>query len=217
MKSTIETNLPRAAHRSWLVSVALLLFSFALAGCNSTVQYNRVYLGNAQPPAAGTIAGKALLQTTADEDGYVFSGNPTSLTGGGTTMAIPLGRINLESAKLVFSQLFSEGVSVSGEPVPGERYAAIIHPTVTGFEYAYNQLRNAGFAITPQASVGIAIEVRNAAGDIVSARTYESGVRDGDTYFMSSEPAEKINELTHRLFMELFTRAAQDLYDAFDS
>lgn len=191
--------------------LASLTLSIA-AGCSYSVDYNRAYLGNPDLGIKSPVAGKGAILSTVDQDNYTFIGNPTSFTGGGTKMTVPLGIISRESSRLVLAQMFSEGAEVINTlPSNPGQYVAVIQPAVVGYQYAYNQLKNLGFAITPQASVAIQVKLLNEAGDVTFEKVYESGLQESKAYFISTEPQERINELTHQLFVELLTQAAADI------
>lgn len=190
----------------------LIVLTSLVGACTTQVSYNRVYLGNPSLSGMVPLSGKAALVISQSDQDYVFSGSPTSFTGGGTTLNIPLGEINREAARLVFDDLFQDGVEVIAQRPTSTGYAAIIEPTVGNYQYSYNQLKNLGFAITPEAMLAVQVSLVNENGEIVFSKSYDSGLRSGDSYMLSTEPAERISEMTHGLFVELLTMAAKDFH-----
>ncbi len=196
----------RPGWRGMLVVAALLL-----SGCAYSVGYNSTYL---PAPAAGAsgerVAGEVLIYMPQQDVDWVYSGHPTSFTASATTLSIPLGSITQQIAVRVFARDFSSVQAVTSlEGRSG--YLVEVQPKVRHFEYAYNQLRNLGFAITPEVSLELHVLARDPAGKVVLDKVYESGLVQGETYMASASPAEKTNTAVHQVLWRLLSQAATDI------
>ena len=189
-----------------------LLFSvfFVLSGCSFNAAYHPEYVAHRPAETNLRIPGKALVYTPVEDDSYIYSGSPTSFTGGGTSLEIPLGNIAGEISVEVLKHICTGGVFESDELVDLQGYQLILRPRVTHFEYAYNQLKNAGFAVTPQARISLQTETYDQDGRIILTRSYDSGLVDGDTYMFSGEPAEVLNRLVHATLADMIEESAID-------
>ena len=187
------------------------LAAVLLAGCASTSPYNPSYLAAARRPATAQVDGKALIVTTAQDDGYVYSGHPTSFTGGGTTLTMPLGSIVKESAVAAFADTFRGGAEFAPAINDPARYAVIVSPKLVSYTYEYNQLKNAGFAITPTAVVTVDVRLLDEKGATRWQRSYSSGPIEGPAYFINTAPGEEISKVTHKALYDVFARAAGEV------
>ncbi|HZT21412.1 MAG TPA: hypothetical protein VFB55_00745, partial [Verrucomicrobiae bacterium] len=184
-----------STHRN-LLAIPALIAGLLLAGCTFNAGYNPSYLP-AQPMALG-ITGKCLVVIADADAQWAFSGSPTSFTGGGTTLTISLGDITKQVALKVFGAAFKEGADFRNTRGDASSYRLIVTPKVTKFSYAYNQLKNLGFAITPQVQLELHASLLTPDGKILLDKTYVSGLAEGDTYVLSGKPAEKVNQIVHQ-------------------
>lgn len=191
--------------------LAIALAAVVTAGCAMTGTYNPSYLAAARRPATIQSDGRALIVTSPQDDAYVYSGNPTSFTGGGTTLSLPLGAIVRETAVAAFADTFKSGVDVAADVKDPARYVVVVAPRLVGFTYEYNQLKNIGFAITPTAVVQVDVRVLDAKGATRWQRGYASGPVEGPAYMLNTAPGEEISKVTHKALYDLFTRAATDV------
>jgi hypothetical protein len=191
--------------------LAAALLASALVGCASTSGYNPSYLAAARRPAAVQSDGRVLIVTAAPDDGYVYTGHPTSFTGGATTLTLPLGAILREAAVAAFADTFKSGADVAPEVKDPARYVVIVAPRLTSFSYEYNQLKNAGFAITPTAVVTVEVRVLDAGGTTGWQRSYASGPVEGPSYMLNTSPGEEISKVAHKALYDLFAKAAADV------
>jgi len=182
-----------------------------LAGCAMTSSYNQGYLSAARRPAAIQADGKVLVITTTQDDGYTYSGHPTSFTGGGTTLTMPLGAIVKETAVAAFADAFKGGADAGPEVKDPARYVVIVAPKLISFSYEYNQLKNAGFAITPTAVVSVDVRVLDETGATRWQRSYASGPVEGPAYMLNASPQEEISKVTHKALYDMFSKAAGDV------
>lgn len=187
------------------------LVASTLVGCASTGSYNPAYLAAARRPAALQVDGKVLIVTSPQDDAFVYSGNPTSLTGAATTLTLPLGSIVRETAVAAFADTFKSGADAAPAVTDPARYVVIVTPRLSSFSYEYNQLKNAGFAITPTAVVNVDVRVLDAAGATRWQRSYASGPVEGPAYMLNTSPGEEITKVAHKALYEVFARAAADV------
>ncbi len=193
------------------LTISAVLLAALLAGCSHTATYNSAYLSAPPPVADDRVDGKALIYTERADDAYVFSGNPTSFTGGGTTLSEPLGQITREVAVYVFGRYFKDGADARNSLDNLSGYRVVVRPRLLGFSYEYNQLQNLGFAITPGVTLEIETQLFDQSGKSYYSKRFASGLSQGHTYFVSGEPGERINQLTHETMYKLMEQAAQDI------
>ena len=105
------------------------------------------------------MQGKGLIYTTSEDDNYLFKGPPTSFTGSATTLEVPLGKMTKEIAILVFKDTFKDGHQSTNALEKLHEYELVFYPKVVQFSYAYNQLKNLGFAITPQVRIVLNVKL----------------------------------------------------------
>jgi hypothetical protein len=190
--------------RSIITLIPLLL----LCGCAFNAGYNPSYI-SAQPLQLG-IGGKGLVVVNQTDAQWTYSGHPTSFTGSGTTLTVPIGEISKQIALRVFGAAFKEGVDFRDTAGETKGYRLVVEPKVAKFTYAYNQLKNLGFAITPQVEVQLHVVLTAPNGKTLADKFYSSGLVDGDSYMLSGQPAEKVNQLLHQTIFKLMTDAAME-------
>jgi len=76
--------------------ILLTLWALIAGGCSFNAGFNSTYL----PPAGVTskVDESVLVVMTQEEQDWVYSGNPTSFTGGASTLNVPLGDITKQIA-----------------------------------------------------------------------------------------------------------------------
>jgi hypothetical protein len=189
-------------------AVAAALALMLLSGCAYNVGYNSTYL-----PAEQThqkTPGKVLIYMPDKDANWVFKGHPTSFTGGGTTLTIPLGDITRQIAVRAFSNEFTS-VTAADMIKNQADYTMVVQPRVKHFEYAYNQLKNLGFAITPETRVDLSVKASDSQGRTIIDKVYQSGKIEGETYMASASPAEKVNAAVHKTLWKLMNDAIADI------
>lgn len=195
------------------VYIVFWALAFAtLSACTSTLQYNPQYEGRIQPAPGVQLPGRAVVFTTEAEDNYIYTGNPTSFTGGATKISIPLGLITKEISQNGFERIFSGGAVLARDIDAVSDYRVIVRPRISNFSYAYNQLKNVGLLVTPQTDISLSIEVLDNNRRVIHVNTFSSGVKDGDSYMMSGNPADRINRLAHEVITELVNQATNEVY-----
>lgn len=194
------------------LALLAMLLAGLLSGCAQMATYNAAYITPPSTPEAAKLPGKAMIYTVKADDDQSWTGKPTSFTGGGTTLTIPLGLIAREIAATVFGDTFRDG-AVESNVLPGAAggYRVIVQPKVSAFSYAYNQLKNVGLAITPTVVLTLEVAVLDNAGQTLNQRRYDSGTVEIPAYFISGSPGEEIGKAAHKALFDLTVRAAQDL------
>jgi hypothetical protein len=195
---------------SRIAAVALTVVTL-LTGCTYTTQFNRSHFAGPPVPEDERVDGRVLVITSPADDSYVYTGHPSSLTGGGTNLTLPLGEITREAAVTAFGDLFRGGAERSSRIDGLESYRAVVAPRALSFDYEYNALRNLGFAVTPEANVSVSVTLLDERGTSIWQRTYDSGKRSGGTYLVSASPGDRIAKAAHEAVFELMRRAAADV------
>lgn len=190
--------------RSFAGLIAVSLSS----ACAYQAGYNPTYIPDEEPEYIS--ADEVLLVIPDEVEDFVYSGSPSSLTGGGTTLTIPLGVILKEVSEEILEDRFSGKVGFANEFRAGEQYRLALEPRIKRFDYKYNQLKNLGFAITPEVELDLDVTILDAQGQAIYQQLYESGRVSGDTYFISGSPSEKVNQTIHRVLYDLLERSFAD-------
>lgn len=194
---------------STLLRAALAALSLSLlAACSHTGAYNQAYLAAARKPDA-SVPGKVLVVTSPADDAYVYTGKPTSFTGGATSITLPLGVIVREAALAAANDTFAGGATAAASAENAKGYSYVITPKLLGFSYEYNQLKNVGFAITPTAVVSLRITALDAAGKPVWSRELASGAVEGPAYMINTSPQEEISKVAHRAVYETLMKGTR--------
>jgi hypothetical protein len=188
----------------WLPAVLALL----LTGCTFNVGYNPSYLPT-EPMKMG-INGKSLVVLSDADAQWTYSGHPTSFTASGSTLTLPLGEITKQVALKVFGAAFKDGTDFRNNADNVTGYRLIVRPKVNKFTYAYNQLKNLGFAITPTIDMDLHVVLLSPEGKTLLDKIYYGGPVEGASYVMSGQPQEKINQILHQTLFKYMTDAALD-------
>lgn len=196
---------------------AVMVFAVSGGGCAYHVAFNPTHV----PPTAALgsvkIPGKALLYTEASDDAFIYRDRPSSLTGGGSTLVMPLGAITRDVAAQVFGSVFSSGCDRGSSFPAAPGYAAILRPRVLAFDYRYNSLRNWTMAMTPQIKMTMEVTLYDESGASYATRRYDTDWYNGRTVLDTLQPAELINVITHEKIAQLLMTAAGDLQPAMAS
>ena len=188
------------------------LFVLFLGSCAYSGSYNSSFVPQSIPyPDSQKISGKGLVFMEVADEAYIFEGRPTSFTGGGTSLKLPLGVYAKQIALKVFSGLFTEGVRFSNNIEDSGDYLLTISPKVTNFSYAYDAASSLGFAVTPEAKISMQILVYDRNSKKVFEKTYNPDKLKGDSYMFSTNPDEKVNQAAHRLISDIFEKSLNDI------
>lgn len=76
----------------------------------------------------------------------------------------------------------------------------------------FPQLKNLGFAITPEVRVTMRMTLLDSTGKDLHEKDYDSGVVSGSSYMISGRPVERVNKLAHEVVYDLMCRAASDVH-----
>lgn len=193
--------------RSLSAASALL----ALAGCASSSAYRADYVPATAVSAEVKLPGRVLVYTTRADDERLVTSGATSFTGSGAKLTTPIGMMTREIAYKVFSEAAMEGASLSNELAGAEQYSIVVRPEARDFRYGFPQLKNLGFAITPEVEVSMRVSVLDGSGKILVEKDYASGVVEGKSYMLSGKPNERINQLAHQAIHALLLQAVGDV------
>jgi hypothetical protein len=197
---------------NWTSGAVLLLCVMLLAsGCTFNAGYSSAYLPATEEKER--MPGEVLIYMPTEDRDWVYSGHPTSFTGGASTLSISLGGITQQIAVRVFAQYFST-VQAVDTLADKSGYVVAVQPRVQRFEYAYNQLKNLGFAITPEVWVDLHVRAQDPAGKVILDKVYASGKVEGESYAMTGSPGEKTNAALHQALWRLMSEAATDIRSA---
>lgn len=188
-----------------LIIIAALFF---LSSCAYNAGYNPTYLPDDPPEQLSSH--EILLLMDDEEEEFVFSGSPTSLTGAATTLTIPLGTILKEVSEEILEDRFAGGVEFSNNLKTDEPYELIFHPCIKHFEFRFNQLKNLGFAITPEVNFTLQVEFIDKNGNKLFSKIYQTGYVSGDTYLISGSPAEEVSQILHKTVYQVLKDSFSD-------
>ena len=193
-----------------ILKLVFLVFAAALiTGCK-TVAYNPSYIRPVAQSIEPRYPGKLLILTTPSEDQFVFHGHPDSLTGCAWNLKVPFGEIEKKASGEIYGHLFESGYEF-GSVANTNRFAVTIHPKIEDFAWRMNQLKNIGFAITPQVKMTLDVELLSADQSVLLRRQYESGWVDGNSYVLSLSPFDSVSLVIHKTLANLMVDSIRDL------
>lgn len=188
---------------------ALLLF---LGSCSYDASFRQDFIP--QTPSLSSIQkldGKGLVVMSLSDENFIFSDNPASFTGAGTSLTIPMGKVIKQIALEVFGSTFSEGVYFSNNFDNPEDYLLMINPIVELDNYKYDSLESLGFAVTPKVSVSAKVTVRSPDNSILFEKNYSYVDMKAAAYVFASNPDEKVNELIHQAIHKILLESLTDI------
>jgi hypothetical protein len=204
---------------------AVLALPLILCGCAAEVAYEPGYLAPAIPKYLAET--RILILMDPEDMEYVYEGTADSFIGRDFTLRMPIGAITREIAVEVFQSHFNYGVVFAGAPPPDLRYVVAIDPEIRDFTYRYEQrveenvieMRSVdggieaipATIITPTIEFELALRAYDAAGNVVLDKIYPSGVVEGESYYVTSRPHERINATFHATLQSMMLRVASDL------
>lgn len=194
-------------------TLAILLIACGLgaSGCALRGTQNNSYYEVQERRQAAKLPGTLAIVMSTAQQTEQYQGRPTSFTGGGTTLTLPIGEITREAARLAAAGTFEGGARVLEiHPVSG--YTAQITPRVTGLTYEYNQLKNAGFAVTPTVDLSLTVDLHDSTGIKRQEKLYRTGPYERPAYVYSGQPGEEISRATHKAVMLGMQQAMDDLH-----
>jgi hypothetical protein len=189
-------------------AVAALLM---LCGCAASMAYRPDYVPDKPISDSDRITGRVLIYTTQNDDDRLITAGATSFTGSGLKLTTPIGMMTREIALKVFSKVATDGADESHDLRDASRYTIVLRPQALDFTHGFPQLKNLGFAITPEVRVTMRMTLLDTAGKELYEKDYDSGVVSGSSYMISGKPVERVNKLAHEALYDL-QRAAADVH-----
>ena len=193
-------------------AIGALAVVFTLYGCAASMAYRADYVPDKPVAEGDRISGRVLIYTTEGDDDRLITAGATSFTGGGLKLTTPIGIMSREIALKVFSKVATDGAEASHDLRDASRYTVILRPQAQDFSHGFPQLKNLGFAITPEVRVTLRMTLLDPTGREVYEKDYDSGVVSGPSYMMSGKPVERVNKLAHETMYDLMLRAAADVH-----
>lgn len=191
--------------------VLLLACGLGATGCAVRGSQNNSYYEIQERRHATKLPGTLAIVMSSAQQSELYQGRPTSFTGGGSTLTLPIGEITREAARLAAASTFEGGARVLEiHPVSG--YIAQITPRVTGMTYEYNQLKNAGFAVTPTVDLSLTVDIHDSTGVKRQEKVYRTGPYERPPYVINTQPGEEISRATHKAVMLGMQQAMDDLH-----
>jgi hypothetical protein len=194
-----------------LTGAALLL-----GACAYEIGYRPEYVPSATP--SYIAQGKLLVVMPREQREFVYQGKPSSTTGDFTTLTVPIGVIVQDIATQVFGQCFAYGVEFTDSTAGRDDYVLALEGDMQEFVYSYTKVIDQGFTgqpadvwIIPEVDIAFAVKARNRVGNVVLDKTYDSGVQAGESYMVTSKPAERINRTLHATLHALMLQVAADV------
>lgn len=194
------------------LKLLVILSAFlVLSGCAASIAYRADFVPDKPITDSERISGRVLVYTTRSDDDRLITAGATSFTGGGLKLTTPIGIMTREIAVKVFSKVASDGANASNDLANADRYSVVVRPEAKDYSHGFPQLKNLGFAITPEVRVTMRMSILDAAGKPLVDKDYDSGVVSGASYMISGSPTERINRLTHETLYDVMRRAADDV------
>jgi hypothetical protein len=195
----------------------VLAWAAALCGaCAYNVQFEPAYVPEETP--AFIASGKVVLVIPQEQHTFTYAGPPQSEVGDFTTLTVAIGDIVEEIAEQVFGACFSDGVDVVEMLDYDDEFVVALMGDMEDFVYRYRRVIDQGFIddqpetwIVPEVEIAFSIKALNHDGDTLLEKTYDSGVRAGESYVVTSRPEERINRTLHATLHELMLDVAADL------
>jgi hypothetical protein len=188
----------------------------ALDGCAHEIGFHGEYLP--QEPPAYLAQGKLLIVMPEEQRTFVYEGPPSSRTGDYTTLIVPVGSIVQEIASHVFGECFAYGVEVADSREGRDDFVLALEGDMQEFIYSYSKVIDAGFNgeradtwIVPEVEMAFAVKGYNRAGETVLDKVYDSGVKAGEEYMVTSKPVERINRVLHTTLHDLMLEVVADV------
>ena len=208
LEPRLRTVGPRTAERKHgVIACALLSLSLLLGACTTTLESRPDYIVTS---GAGGVAlpGEAVIVMDPGLRDEVITAHPESMTGGATTIVLPIGQVIRDVSTKILAPVFTNGATVAPAPKTNA-YGVLLR--LDSFSYKYDQLSNLGFAITPKATVSMTIEAVGPDGRSLFRKTYVRKDYTTGAYLASVQPAEKINKDVHLALGEIFRDVADDI------
>lgn len=196
---------------------AALLAFMTLAACTSyQAGFNPRYVPAERPQYVAQ--GQLLIVLPQEQETFVYKGKASSWIGGDATLTLPLGAIVKDIAGEIFTSCFAKGVTFAERRAPGSGYVLALEGNLEQFIYSYTRVIDSGFSeeapdswIIPEVQIAFDVRAYDGNDAEVLHKTYDSGIRAGRRYRVSSKPAERINEALHATLHDLMLQVAADI------
>jgi|TARA_B110000967_G_C18783474_1_gene509519 hypothetical protein len=185
---------------------------FFISSCSYDASFRQDFVP--MTPSIATsqkLDGKGLIVMSAYDENLIYSDNPSSFTGGGTKLTLPIGQIVKRISLEVFGSIFAKGAYFDNQPSNSEDYILVIKPDVKVDNYKYDQLENLGFAVTPKVSISANIQVLSSDRSIIFDKNYSYVDKKARAYLFAGSPDEKINELIHQSIHQILLESLTDI------
>jgi hypothetical protein len=199
------------ARASWLAGALMLVGS-----CAYEVQFEPDYVPSEVP--SFIAHGKIELVIPREQHSFTYTGPPASEIGDFTTLTVPIGRIVEEIAAQVFGACFADGVDVVEMLDYDDDFVVALIGDMEDFVHRYRRIIDQGFIddepqtwIVPEVQISFKVRAVNHDGRTLLDKTYDSGVRAGESYVVTTRPEERINQALHATLHELMLQVAADL------
>jgi hypothetical protein len=204
------------ADRARSIRGAIAVVAPMLAACAYEIGYDPSYVPPDRPPYVAD--GKLLIVMPEAQRQLVYQGAPSSEVGNFTTLTIPFGTILRDIARDVFGSCFARGVEFTETRHAGSDYVLALEGDMEEFLYSYTRVIDEGFAVeepttwlVPEVQIQFDIRAYSPGGEVLLAKTYDSGVVAGPSYYVDSRPAERVNETLHATLHDLMLQVANDV------
>jgi hypothetical protein len=188
--------------------VVLLAAFAALAGCARTMSYDATRFAAWRIAADRKLDGRAAVLTTPEDDTTEWARKPSGAVGSAGTVRVPVGVIAREAARRVLGELFLDGAEALHEAAGLERYRAVVTPRITAFEYHFPL--SAMFTSRVELALSLHVIARDARGEVLLDRTYDSGRIQADGAGRD-DAAAALDRGVHQVAQALMLRAAADV------
>ena len=188
----------------------------SLAACTFQTQYEAAYVPDEAPTYIAY--GKMVIVMPEDQRNFTYEGPPQSEVGNFTTLTVPIGEIVQSIADQVFTTCFASGVEFVDAIDYDDDFVVALSGDMRDFVYRYQRVIDQGFTdedtqvwITPEVEISFNVRASDHTGRTILDKTYESGVSQGESYQVTSRPAERISQTLHATLHALMLEVAADL------
>jgi hypothetical protein len=203
-------------HSRRLGVLALAVAVAALTACSYETQYQSAYVPDEAPTYIAY--GKMVIVMPQEQRNFTYEGPPESEVGNFTTLTVPIGEIVQSIATQVFTTCFASGVEFVDEIDYTDDFVVALSGDMRDFAYRYERVIDQGFTdedrqvwITPEVEIAFTVRASDHDGRVILDKTYESGVSQGESYQVTSRPAERISQTLHATLHALMLEVAADL------
>tara|TARA_Y200000002_G_scaffold293864_1_gene248142 strand:- start:64 stop:678 length:615 start_codon:yes stop_codon:yes gene_type:complete len=155
------------------------------------------------------IDGKVVVVMSEAQENYIITKNPSSFSGSALSGTFNIGKMLKEITLSSYAVMFKDGSEFSNTYM--DNYMVSITPTVTYFDYKFDQKKGLGFTVTPQVAIKLNLEMIDENGNKSFSKEYSSGIVSGKSYAVSGQPFEEINKVLHKVIFDVVEMTKIDL------